>query len=184
MWAKLPADWTVTNAYVQNMWCDWGGWGTFSWSFETSPYEVDIDHPRYHASGDDYCVAYYCLDVTAGGGASADVSWYWDGDGYANAPHHPCSADQYTPASMAIEPCDEWVNPLATVPACGGAGIPWLSESPTSGTVPAGGSVDITVTFDSTGLAPSTHVGNLLVDSDDPDEPLIGVPVEMQVINP
>ncbi len=171
VWQKFPADWNVSSVYVQGTpSCTGGGtWGTFSWSFETPPYEVNIYHPAYHAYTDD-CVGYYCFDATAGAGpADAGVSWYWDGDGYNNVPHHPCSSDSYTPASMSTEPCDEAVNPLATVPVCGAAGIPWLSESPFVGTLVAGECVDVTVTFDSTGLAPGSYGGSLEVSSNDPD---------------
>jgi len=61
-------------------------------------------------------------------------------------------------------------------------GIPWLSEDLLTGVVPAGGFQDINVTFDSTGLAPGTYTGNLLVDSNDPDEPQVVVPVTLNVL--
>jgi hypothetical protein len=60
--------------------------------------------------------------------------------------------------------------------------IPWLSEVPTSGTTPGGGSTDVTVTFDSNGLAQGTYTGNLCVNSNDPDEPLVVVPVTLDVV--
>jgi hypothetical protein len=187
VWERFPADWTVSNVYVQGTpTCTGGGsWGTFSWSFLTAPFEVNIDHDRLHGSGGSTCTAYYCFDATPGGGGSADVSWYWDGDGYAGTPHWPCSNDGYTPAGQNA--CDEMINPVATVPSCGGADIPWLSESPTSGTVAAGGSVDITVTFDSTGLAPGGYSGDLEITSNDPDPGpgngtnLVTVPVALTV---
>ena len=195
VWQKFPADWTIANVYVQGTpWCDNGSWGTFSWVFETPPYEVNITHNRYQGSGGAHCVAYYCFDVTAGAGpGDAGVSWYWSGDDYGNPPDHPCSSDQYTPAS-ATDPCDEWVNPLATVPACGGgvsctnpADVPWLSELPTNGTTAAGASTPVEVTFDSTGLATGTYSANLCVESNDPDPGpgngtgLVVVPVVLDV---
>lgn len=112
----------VTNAVLDDTApaCTSGGtWGTFGW-FASSSNEIRINHNRYHASAGDHCTAYYCVTATAGGpgGASpAPVSWYWDGDGYAGTPHHPCSSDQYTPASMAAEPCDEWTQLQALVPS-------------------------------------------------------------------
>ncbi len=120
VWARFPTNWTVTDVYVQGTpSCVHGEFGAFSWSFETSPYEVDIDHPRYQENyADEHCVATYCVDVTPGA-SDGLVSWYWDGDGYASAPHHPCSSDVYTPASMSAAPCDEWVNPQAYVPLMG-----------------------------------------------------------------
>jgi hypothetical protein len=120
VWARFPTNWTVTDVYVQGTpSCVHGNFGSFSWSFETSPYEVDINHPRYQFNyADEHCVATYCVDVTPGA-SDGLVSWYWDGDGYASAPHHPCSSDVYTPVSMLAEPCDEWVNPQAYVPLMG-----------------------------------------------------------------
>jgi len=60
-------------------------------------------------------------------------------------------------------------------------GVPWLSEDPTGGTIPAGDCVDVTVTFDSTGLAVGSYFGDLLIDSNDPDEPQVVVPVTLIV---
>jgi uncharacterized repeat protein (TIGR01451 family) len=118
LWEKFPTDWIVNNVYVQGTpACDNGSWGTFSWSFQTSPYEVNIYHPRYQGSGGAHCIAYYCFDVTAGSGTpDAMESWYWDGDGYANPPHNPCSNDVYTPAGQNA--CDEAVLPQAAIPPC------------------------------------------------------------------
>ena len=51
VWQKFPTDWTVNDVYVVGTpWCDNGTWGSFAWSFETSPYEVNINHPRYQGS--------------------------------------------------------------------------------------------------------------------------------------
>ena len=119
LWEKFPSTWTVNNVYIQGTpTCTAGTWGSFSWSFETNPYEVNIYHPRYQGSTDN-CVAYYCFDVqTASGGDPAMESWYWDGDGYSGPPHHPCSSDNYTPPSMGGEPCDEANYPQAIIPLC------------------------------------------------------------------
>ena len=118
-WLAFPTDWTVSNAYVVGTpFCDNGSWGSFSWSFEFAPNEININHPRYQGSGGASCTATYCVDVTTGD-TESDASWYWDGDGYASPPHNPCSEDGYTPASMSGQPCDEAVNPVAEVPTCG-----------------------------------------------------------------
>lgn len=116
-WIKFPSDWIVSNVYLQGTpTCTTGSWGTFSWSFQTSPYEVNIAHPRYQSTTD-HCVATYCVDVTPAGVVNeAPVSWFFDGDGYAGAPHNPCSSDGYTPAGQNA--CDEMVAPVAAVPAC------------------------------------------------------------------
>jgi len=66
---------------------------------------------------------------------------------------------------------------------CCAPGIPWLSENPTSGTVLPGESTDVTVTFDSTGLAPGSYFGELIIESNDPDEQQVVVPVTLNVLS-
>jgi hypothetical protein len=67
------------------------------------------------------------------------------------------------------------------------ADVPWLSEAPTSGAVPGGGSTPVTVTFDSTGLATGAYHANLCVSSNDPDAgpgngtDLVVVPVTLTI---
>ncbi|MEL7645013.1 MAG: kelch repeat-containing protein [Anaerolineaceae bacterium] len=115
-WLRFPNTWNVTNVYVEGTpVCDSGAsWGAFSWSFQTPPYEVNIVHARYQ-SMTDHCVANYCVVVTPEAAAiPAPVSWYFDGDGYGGGPHNPCSSDEYTPVGQ--NPCDEHVNPPASVP--------------------------------------------------------------------
>ena len=66
--------------------------------------------------------------------------------------------------------------------------IAWLSLNPTAGTTIPGGTTPVDVTFDSTGYPAGTYTGTLCVNSNDPDTPLVEVPVEMVVtdvvINP
>jgi hypothetical protein len=59
--------------------------------------------------------------------------------------------------------------------------VPWLSETPASGSVPVGGSADVAVTFDSTGLAEGEYLARLDVRSNDPDESSILLPVTLRV---
>ena len=61
--------------------------------------------------------------------------------------------------------------------------VPWLSVSPTSGTTPAGGSSDATVTFDATGLSDGTYDANLCVASNDAANRTVIVPVTLTVGN-
>ena len=68
--------------------------------------------------------------------------------------------------------------------------VPWLSEAPTSGATPGGGSTPVTVSFNSTGLVPGTYTANLCVTSNDPDPgpgngtDLVIVPVVLTVQAP
>lgn len=59
--------------------------------------------------------------------------------------------------------------------------VPWLSVSPASGTVAAGGSGTATVTFDATDLAAGEYHANLCLTSNDPAHALVAVPVSMTV---
>ncbi len=121
-WLKFPDTWNVSNVYVEGTpVCDSGAsWDTFAWSYQTSPYEVRIDHPRYQANTD-HCTAYYCVEVTPQAATDpAPVSWYFDGDGWGGAPHNPCSSDGYTPAGQST--CDEALSDPAYVPF-GGEGL-------------------------------------------------------------
>jgi len=59
--------------------------------------------------------------------------------------------------------------------------IPWLSLSSTSGSTQAGNSSNVTVTFNSTGLAAGTYDATLCVNSNDPATPRVEVPVMMTV---
>jgi hypothetical protein len=62
------------------------------------------------------------------------------------------------------------------------ADVPWLSAVPASGSTPAGGSSAVTVTVDSTGLAPGGHAAALCVTSNDPAQPVVAVPVTVTVL--
>nr|HPK26952.1 carboxypeptidase regulatory-like domain-containing protein [Anaerolineaceae bacterium] len=58
--------------------------------------------------------------------------------------------------------------------------VQWLSEDPVAGTVPAGGSLPITVTFDATGLDASDYFAGLRVRPD--GAPKFDVPVTLHVV--
>ena len=57
----------------------------------------------------------------------------------------------------------------------------WLSEDPVGGSLLPGECVSVTVTFDSTGMAPGAYEAELLINNDDPHTPRISLPVEMTV---
>ncbi len=59
--------------------------------------------------------------------------------------------------------------------------IAWLSEAPAGGSLLPGECVSVTVTFDSTGVAPGAYEAELLINNDDPHTPRISLPVEMMV---
>ena len=58
--------------------------------------------------------------------------------------------------------------------------IPWLTEDPAEGTVPAGASLPVVCTFDSTGLSPGLRQGQLMFPTDTPYA-VAPVPVDLTV---
>ncbi|MGJ8663477.1 MAG: S8 family serine peptidase [Marinicella sp.] len=65
-----------------------------------------------------------------------------------------------------------------------GCDASWISYSSTSGSVAIGADEDVTVTLDSTGVAPGVYEGAVCVASDDIDEPMVVVPVTLTVDGP
>ena len=85
------------------------------------------------------------------------------------------------------------VTPLATsnpqgefegaIRTTGFTDIPWLSETPTSGTINPGDCTPVDVTFDSTGLTLGDYFAGLQFDSNDPHEPSVDIPVQLTVLD-
>ncbi len=59
--------------------------------------------------------------------------------------------------------------------------IPWLTVEPTEGTVAPDGSTDLTFGVDTTGLAPGVYQGIVVVQTNDPDNANLQVPVTLVV---
>jgi hypothetical protein len=189
VWQKFPSDWEVSSVYVQGTpSCTSGGsFGSFSWSFLTSPYEVRIDHARYHYIGGDTCTAHYCFDVTSAvAGVEAPVSWYWDGDGWGSPPYHPCSDDNYTPSGQPA--CDEAINPVAVVPI-GAMDVPWFWQDPESGFIPGLDVSNIDILFtaldeEENPMPVGEYTATLIVVHNDPTMEAINIPVTMHIVVP
>ncbi len=62
--------------------------------------------------------------------------------------------------------------------------IPWLSLSATSGATAAGNTDQVTVSFDAAGLSAGNYSASVCLFSDDPDEPLVKLPVNLTVTLP
>ena len=58
----------------------------------------------------------------------------------------------------------------------------WLLASPTSGTVPPGGSMPVTLTLNTEGLFGGSHAGSLRISSNDPDEGVVNVPATLNAV--
>ncbi|MEU4780149.1 S8 family serine peptidase [Micromonospora sp. NPDC023633] len=59
--------------------------------------------------------------------------------------------------------------------------VPWLTASRTAAGTGAGKATEVTISMDSTGLAAGTYRAQLCVTSDDPTNPLVTLPVTLQV---
>ena len=59
--------------------------------------------------------------------------------------------------------------------------VPWLTVSPTDGTVAPDGSADLDVAVDTTGLVPGVYRAIVVVQTNDPDHATVQVPVEVVV---
>jgi len=59
--------------------------------------------------------------------------------------------------------------------------LPWLSAQPPSGTVPAGGTLDVSLTFDATRVNGGHYSANIRVHSNDPITPTVNVAASLQV---
>ncbi len=58
----------------------------------------------------------------------------------------------------------------------------WLSLDPNSGTIPAESSETIAVTFDATSLTTGDYAANIIITSNDPDSPMLVVPVTLEML--
>jgi len=61
---------------------------------------------------------------------------------------------------------------------------PWLVVSPLSGTIPASGNAGLRVLFDATDLTDGIYTGTITVNSNDPDEGSLNVPVTLTIGGP
>ena len=60
-------------------------------------------------------------------------------------------------------------------------GVPWLPIDPNSGTILAGQSADITITYDASNLIEGEYTANITITSNDPAEPEVIIPVTLTV---
>ncbi len=67
---------------------------------------------------------------------------------------------------------------------CSAPDVPWLSETPITGTVDVGSSFPISITFDATGMSAGVYTATLLVSTSDPLSSSISIPVTMTVGGP
>jgi subtilisin family serine protease/glutamine cyclotransferase len=90
-------------------------------------------------------------------------------------------AGEYTITANVYDAEDALLDEATTSFAVTSTDCAWLSESPVSGAVAAGGSDAITVTINTTGLSVGTYNAEIIVASNDPDEASVTVPVTLHV---
>ncbi|MFN2190369.1 MAG: hypothetical protein ACK2T3_16525, partial [Candidatus Promineifilaceae bacterium] len=140
----------------------------------------------------------YWISVVANLAFNGADQWFWTARTVQNGePYH------WTENGLFGTPCNGVWAPGASVCGVGGgvdpdllfalygveevvescipSDIPWVSVSPTDGTTAAGESDDVVVTFDSTGLEVGTYYGDLCVQSNDPETPLVGIPLTLTI---
>jgi hypothetical protein len=61
--------------------------------------------------------------------------------------------------------------------------VTWLSEDLTSSNILPGGSMQVSVVFDATSLVLGVYNTNIIITSNDPNEPSISLPVTLSVKN-
>ena len=64
---------------------------------------------------------------------------------------------------------------------CTSSDIPWASVSPANGTIEAGASDEVSVTYDSSGLSDGTYTGRLCIETNDPEQLVVEVPLTLNV---
>lgn len=57
--------------------------------------------------------------------------------------------------------------------------VPWLSESPQSGTIDPGGSQSVAVTIDTSGMSPGVYAATLFISSNSGRQPTLRIPVSL-----
>lgn len=77
---------------------------------------------------------------------------------------------------------DDFLNYLNNRAKDGSKLVSWLGENPASGVIPAGTSVDVEIAFNAAGLSADMYNAQILVNSNDPDQPQIIVPVSLEVL--
>jgi hypothetical protein len=83
----------------------------------------------------------------------------------------------------------DWTLGEANTPSLGDScaspsDIPWLAVSPVAGSTGGGNTTPVTVTFNGTGLSIGVYSGTLCLNSNDPDNAVIAVPVELAIAVP
>ncbi|MBE0638786.1 MAG: agmatine deiminase family protein [Bacteroidales bacterium] len=137
-------------------------WTTDNWPEEGSFYlESPSGTQTLIASGNPNGT--YSIDMTAFNGQEVSGTWkVWIEDTYGDGGHRATNISiDFTVVESETE---------------------WLSAGPLSGVVQPAQCIDVTVVMNATELTAGLYNGQLIVSSNDPDDPEIEIPVEFEVI--
>lgn len=177
-----------------------GGWNGGDASVVTLPRGMRIEHgvadvnrivqpahPIVAGVADPIVVGSASLSVFASVPVGAQMI-ATDGIGRATLVEYPYGGGLVVASGQTLEYYYEYTGGAAVgrilgnmIPYTCAPGPAWLQATPPSGTIPAGTSAPVSVTFDSTGLQPGDFAATLTVSSNDPDEPNMLVPVTLHV---
>ena len=159
--------------FMQTLGCSYN-FNTQEWYHVVFSYDPSLNEVHFYVNGSlicDYTSDYFDIWDTQDEPMFIGYAAY--GDVYANG-----KIDELNIFNRAISA--EEVTALYQ----GGLGgeVPWLSVDPTSGSLPTGGSAPVQVTFDATSLQPGIYTTTLYINSNDPLQPLLAVPVTLTVV--
>ena len=145
-----------------------GGPFLWAWTSDSPPKAVQIDPATGLTTGVTFSGSSLPGASNTGGGATITAGLL--PDKLVFVAMHQASADTVIGYDLGV-----------ATGLCSANGVSWLSLSQTSGVTAADQDTVVTVTFDSTGLADGTYSANLCFTSNDPDEPLVVVPVTLSI---
>jgi uncharacterized repeat protein (TIGR01451 family) len=158
--------------------------GTGDWFADASLGSFDASHPIMQ--GVDAATDFFRQIVDLAPGANLVASWTDD--------EFVATKGRVVALNTFISDGNAWTgdidlivyNSIVWLQTQRGEPVTWLSVNPVSGTVPSDATQTVEVTFDAS--VPEVHTGDLsarlLVLSNDPDEPIVEVPVTMHVFGP
>ncbi|NLG21800.1 MAG: S8 family serine peptidase, partial [Actinomycetales bacterium] len=90
-------------------------------------------------------------------------------------------ATDWTPIQALVGDFSDLAYTIEAAGTGGACGADWLTVDPTSGTTAPDGSTEVTASFDSAGLAEGNYTTELCIESNDPENPVVSVPVTLTV---
>ncbi len=139
----------------------------------------DASHPIM--AGVNNVTDFYRVNVTLTPGAKLVANW---------SDNEPFIATKGSVMGINSYPGDyyQWTGDIPLIVhnsllwLTGQSGAGWLTENPVQGTVPSGGTMPVTLTVNATALNAGNYSAEVTIASNDPDENLVKIPVNLTVI--